>query len=436
MGDVGGYADGFMKTRDTVSKWNQLIVNPARDTRVLLNNPIIDNVFNRMYMQFSMIAQQVFERDKTIWISDSDQRWSIWNKTVFKYGKMFVGSSFLYTDYSVLLKTCSYSLPLVSNNGGFHHYQAHTIPALMLNRLLPVTEKICPEVVTYVLCQGNGIGGVWWEFDHSKDERIANHVLDYLFGSGAFESFCVCMNRGFAPGKTVKRLCIWIKDYRHVFMLVWEKLVDTQGMSVCFAVDNLANNPFREVLLDMFILRMGVKFPDQSFSRLRRGVEPLGKSHIDLDSDMKCVSFMARSTLYLSMINRADLMWVVSRFRAGMGIEFERANYRLFEKRLLQFVKNCLFGGRTVWLSHISGAFVDINDVKLLSVLPDKANISSGRIPYVYAGAERGFVPESELGVCSLEGSVVICPTQSCYPPLAHVRECRLALEEGLQRLG
>jgi hypothetical protein len=108
----------------------------------------------------------------------------------------------------------------------------------------------------------------------------------------------------------------------------------------------------------------------------------------------------------------------------------------VFERCLLEFVNECLNSKRTVWLSHIQDAFVDIKDVKLLSVLPGMAHNPAQRIPYVYAGAKRGFVPDSELGQCRLVDGDAVCAVSTCYPPLAHVRECRLLLEDGLRRLG
>jgi hypothetical protein len=130
------------------------------------------------------------------------------------------------------------------------------------------------------------------------------------------------------------------------------------------------------------------------------------------------------------MVNRADLMWTIEKLHQKAGIELERKNYIAFERCLLDFVETRRDLKKTVWLSPIHEEFVNINDVKLLSVNPAIAYIPRGRIPHVYAGATRGFVPES------MTCGESTCAINACYPPLAHVRECRLLLEDGLRRLG
>jgi hypothetical protein len=444
MGDVGGfegYADGFIKMMGIVSRWNKFISGPSQSARNSTDTSLTTDGFVLNYAQFMELAKHVFSRDSSI-LSSTGKDWRVLNHVMFELNRNCMGCSFLHSKFSLSAEQCTYAFPIMFENGGMIPYHSHVIPALMINQLMSILGGIGNEITTYVLCQGNGIPDAWWDGDPSrrlivKDARFADYVLGFLFGSISFQTYCKFMLGSFSPGKTVKRLCIWIKDFGHVFMLVWEIRVQNLSVSWCFAVDNLRVNPFRDVLLNRFIHLMGSKFAPHNFKGMREGVTGLSGSQIEVMPDMKCVSFMARSTVYLSMVIRSDLMWIVGKFRESGGIELERRNYVEFERSLLKFVTDCVNRGRTVWLSPIKGAFVDINDVKLLSVLPSAASSISGRIPYVYGGAGMGFVPAAGMASCKLNGKgAYSCAVQSCYPPLAHVRECRLLLEDGLRRLG
>jgi hypothetical protein len=434
MGDARGYegyAEGFMKMLNIISKWNTFIAGPARASRDSSDKTLTIDHFESREKRFLELAKHVFKSNTSIWYAETKKinvvTWLFSHGYIFKLNGNPVGCSFL---YSRIAGKSDYVLPIMYPNGGIKHYYSHVVPALMINQLMPTLERIGTEVTTYVLCQGNGIRNAWWESDHAKDENVADRVIGCLFRSNAFRLCCGYMTDSFGTGKTVKRLCIWIKDYGHVFMLVWETRLSDTTTSHCFVVDNVCNNEFSAVLLERFIYWLGLQFSSRKFSRLREGVVCLDRSHIPVEHDMMCVSFMTRSTLYLSMVNRADLMWTIEKLHQKAGIELERKNYIAFERCLLDFVETRRDLKKTVWLSPIHEEFVNINDVKLLSVNPAIAYIPKGRIPHVYAGATRGFVPES------MTCGESTCAINACYPPLAHVRECRLLLEDGLRRLG
>jgi hypothetical protein len=437
MGDVEGYTDSFVEMLGVISRWNTFIAGPAQAARALFDKTLTVDDFESREERFLKVAVHVFECDSSIWdmknkvIKGNKMEWSSSHGYIFKLNKEPVGCSFL---YSILYGQKRYTLPIMYKDGALMQYYSHVIPALMINQLMPTLERIGTEVTTYVLCQGNGIQNAWWDRDHVGDEDVADRVIACLWRSDAFRLCGRCMTGGFRTGKKVKRLCIWIKDFGHVFMLVWETRVSDTTTSYCFAVDNLCENSFRDVLLDRFIYWLGLQYSPHTFSKLRKGVACLDGRHIGIEPDMLCVSFMTRSTLYLSMVNRADLVWTTKRLHGKAGIELERKHYIAFERCLLKFIETCMVLRNTVWLSPIHGQFVNINDVKLLSVNPAIAHIPRGRIPYVYAGATRGFVPESMICGDSEEGKVT-CVINSRFLPLAHVRECRLALEEGLRRL-
>ena len=170
-------------------------------------------------------------------------------------------------------------------------------------------------------------------------------------------------------------------------------------------------------------------FLTEKLSTLYPNITP---GDIPLTDTMKCVSFMTRSTVYLSMINSAQLMWMVGQFSDAAGTEIEEACYRGFQNKLLKFCREVKERGNTVWLSPINEMFVNINDIYLMDVTPIIAHRPDGRYKFVYAGFDQGFVPRCENGGFMCDGTCCVSSHFS-NQPLTHIRECRSIVVRLLQ---
>ena len=192
----------------------------------------------------------------------------------------------------------------------------------------------------------------------------------------------------------------------------------------------------------MELLDKHVYLLDVSIQRITSG-------HIATASDMKCVSFMARSTLYLSMIDKSNLMWMTEKFSNASSIQFERINYIMFEKHLFDFISSTHMEGKVVWMSPMNSSFVDISNIYLIKIDPSDPLRDRDDNCYVYTGCKFGFLnrnkakrPSKFSGQgCSMSShyyTTTPTSTQSLRltsaAPLARVRECRLMLARLLSR--
>lgn len=247
--------------------------------------------------------------------------------------------------------------PFVGIEGGFHYYYGHLLPALMVNKLVhSISSFEGNKVVTEVLCHGTDISLPF--------ERDAGKMVENIFSSDAFKASMENIKLGFPAGKNTRRVCVWLVVPAHVFMVVWE-VIDGCEFSTCFAVDNLPDNEFRIPVVEAFVAKLSSSgFPAQKANELQcgslKGVDDLA---IQVDCDMACVSFMVRSTVYLSMINDVQHADLAGEFSSAAGILFERTCYDCFERHFLEFVGEKTDEGHVVWFSPMAGKFVNIDDI-------------------------------------------------------------------------
>lgn len=363
--------------------------------------------------------------------------WSVKNGN-FLFDGIDRGCPFFRSD-----KTAT-SFPLMSETGRFGFYHAHVLPALIINQFLKVTTVLARGTIeTHVLCQGNGYASSykWWELSDADITRKkitwAGLIVKWLLSSLAFQAKLRVMgNKIFNSGVKVKRLCVWLMKPLHVFMIVWEVslLGDDRGVSsVCYHIDNLEKNDVRDEILQIFVVKINRIVTEFTTSKQPDNDRVIRPVHVPIVPDMMCVSFMARSTVYLSMIHSTAMAPTVILFHKAIGLENERATYNSFNNKLIEFIQMCVRDGSMVWISPICAAFVDIQDIHLVKV--SRGNENSRHDHYVYAGARRGFVPLGDTDSVDIEDEMQ-CTISSRFPAttlLAHVRACRAVVEQGIK---
>jgi hypothetical protein len=317
--------------------------------------------------------------------------------------------------------------------GGFPQYFSQVLPALLLNQLLPLVTASSVEM--HVLCMGSCIDSVhpflkFGGLDEAEpDKDIVNEVLEELFGKPAFQTTATIVNREFSPDdKPIRRVCVWFRVKNHVITWWWEK---TNEGSICFVVDNLeAESKLSKMIVEGFISR--VETGTIECSGL---VHPLtsGDVHklmhtclIEFDDDMACVSYMARITLYLSMVDYSifkiqgskivisNAVQAAGKLSDRVGFDFEQNVFHRFLTHLIHFCKTMTSKKKFILISPILASFVNIQHIRLLAVLPSEINIPACIQQYAYYGS-RGFQTGGDCQGCT------VC---SHFQLLPDIREC------------
>ena len=148
-------------------------------------------------------------------------------------------------------------------------------------------------------------------------------------------------------------------------------------------------------------------------------------SDIAIADDMKCVSFMARATLYFSMINDFKEYWMIRNLHEVAGIVQERYAFHLFTNSLLEFVKETSSKGKMIWISPINQPFVDIQSIRLMQVDPVYAEPVTKDNIFIYQGSECGF--KTEQTICQPSCHV---SSEFTLNLLEFTRECRSILQQ------
>jgi hypothetical protein len=294
-----------------------------------------------------------------------------------------------------------------TEQGGFDQYFSHVLPALFMNQLLPSLSSHSDCLVeTHVVCIGNKTSSNkfmhWWGhvIPPHRFDYYAWYIARHILASTAFHKAMEHVHRKFVDvePKPVRRVCVWLKLRGHVCMLVFEL---TATERTCFSVDTLPADAFTAAILKAFVKCVGDQWSTKAI--LKEFFEREGRTwsevklppalapkisveHIPLAEDMTCVSFMARCTIYLSMVNSSKQKASVHQFSQAVGMISERAAYDEFENSLFNFIRDALAGGKTVWLSPMNASFVNINDIYLVRVDRAMAHLPEGREAFVYAG--------------------------------------------------
>jgi hypothetical protein len=361
-------------------------------------------------------------------MEQSAQNWTIGTNN-FMCDGVDIGCPFMYQLYNSEVRLVS---PVMTEKGAINQYYSHVMPALFLNQLLPTLISHENNLVeTYVICLGNRCAYPWWdrEIPVAKFHDVAVYIARLIISTSAFQHAIKRLVRAFGGSckKTIRRLCIWLKVWRHVFMLVLEA---TQETVVCFSVNNIVRDEFTDAIVNAFVIEVNENkfFKSMSARRFPAGAPVISAEQISISPDMMCVSFMARCTLYLSMVNSSYQRLMVGSFAKATGPLVESAAYDEFESGLFKFIEDTHREGKLVWLSPMNRAFMNINDIYLMKVEKENAGSREGRKCFVYAGSgefvERIPRPIEEsrpLGGCGVSSHFT--------PSQCLLRECSAILE-------
>ena len=421
----------YSDTMNTLKEWCSVMKDDIVGVEALqqLQDPDVYDKLVRSFKHFSKDAMEISQS-----ILDQDLlRWKETNGN-FMYEGRDMGAPFQFLYYNERRMEIP---PIINPNGSMFSYHAHIIPALMLNQLIRKTSGFKNNsTTTYVLCQGNKFvrHQKWWgeAETYKNDNEKADAIVDFLMASPDFNRiFRIMVNNSFGSGKSLKRLMVWLKAPYHVFSLVWEVYLHGDLKSLCYTIDNLGNTDLNCAISNVFLVKIKEKISaqqgaydlnPQNISALDSHIPRISQSHLHMSRDLSlmCVSFMARSTLYMSMINWGKLQTTITKFHEPVGPDLERVAYDKFNVHLLAFLSLMQRERKAVWISPINEYFVDIQKICLVAIDPTDP---TKQVDYTYKGADIGFVR------CSRDCEFNSCIINSQYPPLALVRECRSTLQ-------
>jgi hypothetical protein len=346
--------------------------------------------------------------------------------------------------------------PSMYSDGVFPFRYAHVVPALMISNFMKATQS--DNIDMTVMCQGYGYTAEeeWWGREDSSAEKAVECVVE----SDVFKEFVAN-----STPKPIKRICIWLLCFGHAFSVVWEQSKSRNASTdVIYFIDNYvmenaAVDAFRRDFLNRFRDRIANhRNLDALIVRNMFDRSLFSDDDILIQSDLVCVSFMARSTAYLNtmdlFIDKKAVKFIVNladpRFQAFCYYEFEKALSNFLEFGLLSKTKKRASRSQSkkcVWLpSVMRNKFVNINDIHLLTLDPttgDTANATQfefffdAKSEFKAVGGELvamniGGEPKTG-GVCTIATSFTPDPTElSLRAAAAGLRECRGVLGEAL----
>ena len=314
--------------------------------------------------------------------------------------------------------------PCMTSSAAFPMRYAHVLPALMISNFMKRTQN--DKVDMTVLCRGYGFEEEekWWTEDTSA---TADDAAKCVVESEAFQS-CVRTPRT----KPIKRICVWMLCIGHVFMVVWEQ-GDCHD-SVYFsdnAVGDRSIDSFRNDFLQKFRDRLS---PHRSKANnvlkgdfLERSI--FSTSQIQIQPDLMCVSFMARSTVYLNtmddFLGRDALGFIVEL----VSVRNQASRYLKFEKALAEFLTARLMReGLCVWLPEVmKNKFVNISDICLLVFDPTiEGGLENANRYEYFLGDWMSFRDAKKKTGIAFAGNNKECTVSSA------MRECRRVLDFAL----
>jgi hypothetical protein len=331
-------------------------------------------------------------------------------------------------------------IPCMTSSAAFPMRYAHVLPALMISNFMKRTQS--ENVDMTVLCHGYGFQELekWW----TEDDKAAtpDDAARFIVESEAFKSYVDTPRT-----KPIKRICIWMLCIGHAFMVVWEQ---GERHDVIYFADNAVGveeiDLFRNEFLKKFKERLS---PHRSMGILKRELfktSIFSTAEIEIHSDLVCVSFMARSTVYLNTMD-SFLDKDVVRFIVDLtDARFQALCYLKFEKALAKFLTACLINNglchagkkcnsRCVWLPEVmKNKFVNINDICLLVFNPNKKKglEMANHCEFFFGECSSFKAVNHSSGNTSIDIGSGPCTIASDYDTALLMRGCRNALDDAL----
>lgn len=347
-------------------------------------------------------------------------------------------------------------IPCMISNAAFPMRYAHVLPALMISNFIKATQN--EKIDMTVICQGYGCSKeeIWWRDDDEANKGTAETAAQCVVESDVFKAYLVK-----EVVKPIKRLCIWLLCVKHAFMVVWEHSITHDAI---YFVDNTAGqipdiDAFRGAFLAAFSDRIALHRVSSALIKNLFEKSIFSSSDVEIQPDLVCVSFMARSTAYLNTMDlffeKEQLRLILDsadvRFQAFCYFEFEHALSVILRDGFISsgsFDGDGNFSSLCVWLPvAMKNKFIDINDICLLVFDPEKKdivdamrfefffgsvssfkNVSNGNVPF-----DINLLQKPKHGGCCV--STEFRPTEQVIglrAAAAGLRECRGVLGEAL----
>lgn len=288
--------------------------------------------------------------------------------------------------------------PIPTESGGFKPIYSQCIPAIVLNSLIPQVKS--PLIDLHVFCRG------------FKD--IKNVDLDIYNDISNNVEYRAAAQKPLIPGIT-RRICLWVRLEDHVFMIVWDSKIIEGGEAQheCYTADCSEIHTMSNSIMTSLYIGMLSQFVGGAGKVSRLG-NRITSSEIRVDyGGLVCVSFVARATLYLSMLvdPLANTRMIIDVSHFAEGNRLDAFIYRCFERHLYDFVSHNTKQGNIVMFNpkNMYEHFINIQNVQLIMEYGDGGAIHT----VIYNGLQHGFVVgESQGG----RASQSVC-MQSCYFP-------------------
>lgn len=303
--------------------------------------------------------------------------------------------------------------PCMNVDGSFHPFYAYFILGLFLNR---ITQFIVSSNVSlHILCMGwNYQGGdIWWDTEIRTEnfKGVCTEITNNVFSSEAFKA--IQNPQSLTEGK-YSRTIVWLLSKGHGFAIGWNfyKIGALLHCNV-FRIDALDKNPFADALLNLFASELKKMFKCVISKKLASAVDV---SDVKVSDDFPCVPFLARATLYASMVDGLDEFGEIYTLTRKLDLNKEKNLYYLFEKTMLEFTEAEVNLNKCIFLPPklMTEKIININDFFLESM---DSNGSS--VKYVFNGFEHKFMDNSGLNNKP-------CCLQSCiFNVLDEIRKCQ-----------
>ncbi len=433
------------------SRWNDLVANTKLDTS-LATYSLLSSRERRREEFASLFRQSALNCLKWVQLHDDPLKPDA-KESDFTPDELDV----YFGDIKIKGSPCGFDfllgndaiMPCMSSNGGFPMRYSHVLPALMLGQFLSENRG---KVDTTVICMGFQYNPSerWWRSDcvGVTCETIAKWVVD----SEAFVAF-----RNLECTTTIRRLCIWLGQQGHMFMVVWER---GKAFDVIYFADSLVRNPFREEFLNEFgnnIEEYRMKHAPGTMIRMNRFDSSLFScSDVACSKDFACVSFVARCTVYLNTMDLFNDKLALKCIMHHADVKFQKEVYKNFEDALFKCLnENIREHGKCVWFSDVMNKkFVNIKEIGLITFDPaagpeqaEQLEFSDINNPFSARVIDSSQFDLETAVVTIEEGAEKACTIASRFDPATHnnasmhlrsalsvVKECKGLISRVLHR--
>ena len=328
--------------------------------------------------------------------------------------------------------------PAILENGAYKLWGVFFIVGLFLNRILRCIKD--DGVDFHVFCQGwnfnesddVNISNDWWTIDVSNQDGIipGNESISEEYGKRIIEAvFDSIAFKVLKPLEAIAkdkrhRVVVWLAKHGHAFAIGWD-MYKEGGKQVCdvFCFDSIRLDDFVISLIRKFHCKLSEKYRD--FECRDNISSQIREDDIGIRDDFPCVPFMARCTLYCSLMNNIKKDCYYVEFMASAlpnGIETDRQLYLYYERILWDFVTETIKMGNKVVLApeiFVTQKIMNIEDICI-----EKFDIETGETQkYVFCGFGQKFVELKLSSDVSSGGGLTQHSeeTPACCPIQAHL---------------